>query len=69
MKENIIVWYYCGQIEIAKTCKTNKKLKIRWVNGYARKTPAGQIEYPWLSKNQCLAQAKLENKKSHFIMH
>ena len=49
---------YRGQIE--------RGPRYEWRDGYSRTTETGAVEYPWLTKTECRAEAKARGLRAVF---
>jgi len=55
------IWLRVGRVEVAKT------RGYVWRDAYARLTPAGGVEYPWLTKQAARADSRKRGAKAQFF--
>ncbi len=56
-----ITYYLRGQIEVGTGGPG-----YRWAQGYSESAPNGGICYPWMSRNDCIRDARARGAVAHF---
>ena len=62
-KKELVFFYYRGSIERV----SGKPMHYRWFNGYSERAPDGGVLYPWMTKKECMAEARGAGFRAVFI--
>lgn len=63
--KNCVVYHYRGLIEMPKLRKGRPS--FRWFDGWSENGANGGATYPWMSRQQCLQDAKSRDAKAVFV--
>ena len=64
-----VTYKYRGQTERdpGRSFPNHHKTGYRWLGSYSEDSPEGYPLYPWMTRNECLDDAKARGLKAKFV--